>query len=229
MGRKGAQLRHPILPFTPDPRKKNKNTVDDETKATVQECYEGGCAVSSCAKDRVRIRKGPMAYIVMPVLILLTTITALYTSYTVAAAAAGASTIAFKTFWSLRPPNLQRARHESCLCKCYENFSCYEKPLQEAVDLLGDVYADEGDEDEDPDDPDPILQDAQCHYLKLLQFVQTERRIEKVHMCLCPDAFDKQSEKCIECKCDACGFQQIWSKGLRPKLVQPDGQLKACC
>ena len=220
----GARLRNPLVSFAPKARKqRNPTSVSEDVKERVQQCYEAGCAVSPCAKDRVRIRKGPFAYLIMPALILLSTFGALHASLTVGAAV-GSAVIALSTFWSLRPPNLKRAQQETCLCKACENLSCYEKALQEAARLVQEAYPDEQDEDEDADEPDPMRQND--NYLQLLQFVKEERRIGKVTMCLCPEAFKNQQEACIRCKCAACGFQKIWSQGLRVELVQPDGALR---
>lgn len=52
---------------------------------------------------------------------------------------------------------------------------------------------------------------------------------------LCDGAFDEGRMRCVDpggceadgkCCKDSCGFKGLWSKGLREKLVGPDGELK---
>ena len=50
---------------------------------------------------------------------------------------------------------------------------------------------------------------------------------------MCPGSFDKGKMGCIdpsgcrECdRCNQCGFRQIWSAGLRQRLVDDQGELK---
>ena len=47
----------------------------------VQTHYEAHCATSPCAKDKMRQRQATGAYLTAPVLILLTTLAALYSSF----------------------------------------------------------------------------------------------------------------------------------------------------
>ena len=136
--------------------------------------------------------------------------------------------VGYTAFWKLRPPNMRRARHASCLCACCENFSCYEEGLKAVRDILEGVYNnDEKDEVDDADEPDPLCTNALYNVMRLLHFIHIERCVDKVvKECLCPDAFENQNEDCINCQCDACGFKKIWSEGLRKQLLREDGQLK---
>jgi hypothetical protein len=55
---------------------------------------------------------------------------------------------------------------------------------------------------------------------KLLDFISTNRRIEKVENCLCEGAFDNNSMDCINGECKACGFKKLWSEGLRQVVAK---------
>ena len=65
--------------------------------------------------------------------------------------------------------------------------------------------------------------------LALLKFCALQSKSEMVKSVLCDGAFEDSSkhEKCINGACPACGFgKRIWSKLLRPEVVDKDGNLK---
>lgn len=118
---------------------------------------------------------------------------------------------------------MRRVRHESCLCKYCENFTCYVEALDNVMKELREVY--EPSDVDEPEELDPIAMDV--NYKKMRQFGETDRRIDKVKLLLCTNAFHSEKRDCIEGVCDSCGFKRIWSSGLREKLVDKEGNLKS--
>ena len=78
---------------------------------------------------------------------------------------------------------MRKVKHESCLCQTCENFGCYEKGLDRALELLVQALSKEpsdaeGPNNESDDESDPILLEPE---FKLLQeLAQFERRYQKV-------------------------------------------------
>jgi hypothetical protein len=218
----GGRLRHVPISFAPAARKERSDTVSDAVKEKIQKAYEDHSITSPCTKDRVRIRKSTGFYVPMPALLLSASIGYVYDSFK---AEHGENVVSFSTFWELRPPNLRKARHETCLCKHCESMLCYEKAMGEAWEQVQKAY---GSDDAERDDAgtnvgedDPMLTNE--HYQKLTKFIKLDRRIEKVKCILCKNAFEHQQEACIYSKCESCGVKKVWSQGLRKELVEGTG------
>jgi hypothetical protein len=122
-----------------------------------------------------------------------------------------------KYCWQMR-----RMKAESCLCKACENLKVYEDGLSEAVTILRSVYGAPGVDGviprpTDGEEVDEIQGAEQLQWL--YDFVDTDRRIDRVENCLCKDAFKDRKMDCIRGKCHHCGFKHTWSKGLRLQIV----------
>ena len=95
--------------------------------AQVQKCYEDNCATSPCMKDKVRKRLGTGFYLLAQMMVMMCTFASLYHNFKTtypelflhqAASAIGhVATLSFSAFHKLRPWNLRKTNHESCLCK----------------------------------------------------------------------------------------------------------------
>jgi hypothetical protein len=83
-------------------------------------------------------------------------------------------------FKHLAPWYLSPAKQESCLCKACENYTCYEKALSTALDLLEEDMMQGGDDEEEvpESERDPILSDS-C-FKSLQQLNDMKRRIDQV-------------------------------------------------
>ena len=70
--------------------------------------------------------------------------------------------------------------------------------------------------------------DGKAGLLKLLEFCGLQSKSDMVKLVLCNGAFDGAGKQaCINSECAVCGFgQRIWSKRLRPKVVDAHGNLK---
>ena len=131
------------------------------------------------------------------------------------------------------PWNLKHAKQESCLCKACENFGMYETALSDIVGFLNDAMLDGASDVESipKDERDPVLSLPQ--YLQIDQLNKFKRCIEKVESMWCSDAFEKGKMGCIDpggcghdTPCDTCGFKSVWSQGLRPELLDDNGDLQ---
>jgi len=109
------------------------------------------------------------------------------------------------------------------LCKYCENFSFYTDALDDVLTELREVY--DSSDVEEPEELDVVAKDV--NYAKLFEFSGIDRRINKVKLLLCENAFESENRDCIEGRCGSCGFKKIWSDGLRKMLVDKDGNLKA--
>jgi hypothetical protein len=77
----GGSIRHATISFAHKPRSERKDRIQDHVKKQVQTHYESHCAVSPCAKHKMRKRLGVGCYITAQMMILLTTMAALYSSF----------------------------------------------------------------------------------------------------------------------------------------------------
>ena len=91
----------------------------------VQQHYEDKCATSPCAKDKVRKRLKTRLYVVAQMMVLFSTFAALYHGFKVLhpslfhdpATTITVASVSFSKFEKMKPWNLRKAEHESCLCK----------------------------------------------------------------------------------------------------------------
>ena len=131
--------------------------------------------------------------------------------------------LSLRQFEKLQPWNLKPAKQETCLCKSRENFGMYEEALSNAFKLLeAGLLGGVSDVDVVPEDEREAVLSCPA-YQTLYQLTKLKRRIHKVESVLCPGAFKAGSMGCIDpggCEhdtpCSKCGFDKIWSKGLRP-------------
>ena len=134
----------------------------------------------------------------------------------------------------------RKAYRETCLCRSCFNLRCYREALQVLAKILvvlvkassredaeGDAEDAEGgaaegsDEADKPEPPDPAV-------VKLLDFCQScySGRRRRITELVCADQLEDVASDCLKGLCNCCGFAQIWSKGLRPKLVDAYGKLR---
>jgi len=86
------------------------------------------------------------------------------------------------------------------------------------------------DDDAESDDEDESELDAwagKAMLVKLLDFCRLKSKSDMVKAALCPGAFDGAGKlDCINGSCKACGFEKLWSKGLREHVVYDQGHPK---
>ena len=91
----------------------------------VQHHYEDNRATSPCSKDKVRKRLGTGIYVVAQLMVMLSTFAALCHGFKTLhpslfpdpATAITVASVSFSAFKTMKPWNLRKAKHESCLCK----------------------------------------------------------------------------------------------------------------
>jgi hypothetical protein len=125
-GQKGASVRHAAISFAHQPRAERKDKLLDHVKKQVQTHYESHCAVSPCAKHKMRKRMGVGCYITAQMLILLTTMAALYSAFETAHPALfvddAASRVSFSAFKVV--PRCGYRSFECVVCRNYAHGTC---------------------------------------------------------------------------------------------------------
>ena len=116
--------------------------------------------------------------------------------------------------------NIVKGCEASCLCGTCENHALHMKASQAAADIIGDILT--------PDDSDEasngVSDTHDQHLLEELKHVlSADRKYDMVLCVTCGDSTNGSSllsrePGCIDGKCDKCGFQRLWSDGIRPTL-----------
>lgn len=144
---------------------------------------------------------------------------------------------------------LKHAYRETCLCRSCFNYRCYKETLkvvhkilllllekleQESVPDESDATHANGNGDEadgamavvvEQDTPPP----ASTMALKALVDFCSRSEVgsrKRVAELICANEMDAAIAPCILGECARCGFGAIWSRGLRPHLVDPSGQIR---
>lgn len=95
-------------------------------------------------------------------------------------------------------------------------------PTIEAEDMDG-----ENTTDENLNDGGDLGWEGRPYMLKLIKFCGRQFKSQMVKDSLCDGAFDMGALNCINGSCPHCGFRQIWSKGLRPHVLDANGDVKS--
>ena len=156
--------------------------------------------------------------------------------------------LSFSAFKKLRPWYVRRQSQVTCLCKHCVNYKNYMEVLQSLVKLFDPVVQPstmetcvDCDNDEagagQPSEQRVVDDDGEreidawagkSKLLELLQFCGLQSKSEQCKSVLCPGALDGAGlEDCINCKCEWCGFNQLWSQGLRTHVVDEHGNVRS--
>ena len=150
--------------------------------------------------------------------------------------------IAFTKFRMLKPWNFIKAYRETCLCRSCEAFRLFVKALNVVGDLLlkhlqpDDAEAQrredavEDNADDSPDGEENEAMDAARAQLKyevkqLADFCKLDSKSDMVQQLVCAPCLMSAEPACVDGSCPRCGFKKLWSKGLRLKLVDKEGNL----
>ncbi|KOO35179.1 hypothetical protein Ctob_010692 [Chrysochromulina tobinii] len=211
-------------------RETRKDEKAEKARPMVEELFNAEGARSPSQRDRVRRRVGIGMYECAQALYIYSKYAALYSLYLLRYSS---HRISFSLFKRLRPWYVRRTKERTCECKHCTNFKNYmtvhhslEKhfgPLLNSPTADADALAD-GDED----DSDVHEWEGKAGLTKLLEFCALQSKSEMVKFALCKGALDGAgSEDCINGKCARCGFDKLWSKGLRKHVIDGQGNIKA--
>lgn len=141
--------------------------------------------------------------------------------------------ISLERFRLLKPWNLIKAYRETCLCRVCELFRLYMQGLHLLPPLLTPLVEDERREaqairaEADEDQEDLELDGAvDKDLLALIEFCKLESKTKMTEKLVCHSCNIMEADMdCVQGKCAACGFKKLWSKGLKPKLVDNNQKL----
>ena len=133
---------------------------------------------------------------------------------------------------------MRRAKQQMCLCQTCTNFKGYQRVLSSLPKLFEAVtHPPQPADAPQPDNADDAAAEEEAatwsgagELAALLNFCSRSFKSEMVADVLCPGVLDLASSRpsqtaspsalnCLNSKCSRCGFQKLWSQGLRRKLV----------
>lgn len=218
-----ARLQRPPPTLAPPPRETRNDAADAETRRLVLEHAQELCAESPHKRDQKRRHVGPRLWITRAALILLMPVYALYAAFE-SKHPGLLKQSKFKELFNQECWHAIHAYREGCLCRACFNYRCYREALAVVAKLLlllleppsMDADADNSPEGWQPD-PDVKRLHAFCE-LTLMSDVGNEL--------VCAPCLQDANAACIKGECSRCGFKMLWTKTLRPKLLDSYGKLK---
>jgi hypothetical protein len=206
---KGKKRMRVIEPeFGPEKQKLRSDATSDSVKYAIVNFYRLHCATSPCAKHRVRQRIANKKFREEQMLVMQYTFDDLYDMYMKAHQSnPKLSKVSRTMFYRLRPWYLRFAKVDSCLCSCCENYAGYMEGIRIIAAYLRDVLK--------------VTRELER---KLVALGECKHKKEHMDILLCPSS--QRTAQCINGSCKHCGFKKLWSEGLRPTIVDEDGDLK---
>ena len=223
-----ARLRLPPPLLAPPPRETRKDDVLATVGPLVLTHAEEVCPTSPCKRDAMRRHVGPRVWETRQALILLFTIYTMFALFD--AKHPGLLRLAqYKITFNEVVWHAKHAYRETCLCRTCFNKRCYREAMRVLAKILALLAkpspredAEGGGGDDEPEPVDPSL-------TKLLQFCEScdSGRRRAITEMVCADRLEDVDIRCVRGTCERCGFARLWSKGMRPKLVDAYGKLRA--
>ena len=224
----GGNGTFPDVPFSyvsgswvPKRRPPPWNSLSDETKQKVIEWIETETWASPCKKDIIRLWRRNRVFARHPVHYYYGTKREMWGKFKAANPTVIVSLASFKR---LVPWYVRKGGRESCLCGCCENMRLLLKALNDAQEHLHDALMDTMDESGAPcctdvsDDNDGTPRIPTSH-ARLCSIAAETSKSTLVAAMLCDGAISEGKCACVDGGCDQCGFKQLWSLGLRPRIV----------
>mmetsp|Transcript_16169 Transcript_16169/g.40727 ORF Transcript_16169/g.40727 Transcript_16169/m.40727 type:complete len:875 (-) Transcript_16169:94-2718(-) len=228
-----ARLRHAPVSLRPSHRDQRSDEKSETTRLRVVELFESEGARSPSMRDEVRRRVGVGLYETAQALYIYSRFKALYRLFCERFPACS-----FALFKQLKPWYVRRAKQETCLCKHCENCKVHKEVMSSLVELFKDVVGppcldceddaeDAGDNDNDEDRVEAQGWRGKVELMKLLRLGGLQSKADMIKFVLCEGALEGAGKTpCIEGACSRCGFDKIWSKGLRPHVVDAYGNIR---
>lgn len=225
-------------------RETRSDEIAEKARPKVKELFDSEGARSPSQRDGVRRRLGVGIYETAQALYIYTKFATLYKLF---CSRFPDIKLSFSAFKKLRPWYIRRQKQVTCQCKHCVNYKNYMEVLQSLVKLFDPVVQPPTMEtcvdcDDEAGSGQPgeqrVVDDegereidswaGKAKLLELLQLCGLQSKSEQCKSVLCGGAFDGAGlEDCINCKCQKCGFSQLWSKGLRPHVVDQHGNVKS--
>jgi hypothetical protein len=120
------------------------------------------------------------------------------------------------------------AYREGCLCKACFNYRLYREALSVVAKLLALLLIPlPADDEDDAVEPDAGAEEMRAQLGELRDFCQLQlmSQVGNAMVSPCASCLQEANAQCLR-GCGKCGFQRLWSKGIRPKLVYPSGKLR---
>jgi hypothetical protein len=210
-----------IPPSLAPPPRTSANAVSEKTRALVRAHAEAVCPTSPCKRDSMRHHMGPRVWETRQALILpfpiYTLMDLFFAQHPDLLKRSKYLEVLHEDVW-----HLKHAYRETCLCRSCFNLRCYREALKVVAEILRVLVAppQADSEDTSTSEPEPTI-------VALLAFCDARdagRRRATTEM-VCANSLDDVQLKCVRGKC-TCGFPRLWSRGVRPKLVDPFGKLR---
>ena len=231
----GVPINNVSCSWGPKPRPPPWNAVSEVTKRKVSEWVDKETTTSPCKKHIVRLWKRCKVYDQHPIHFYYGTKKQLFARFCLAHPDVKLSLASFKR---LMPWYVRKGGRESCLCGCCENMKLLLKALNDARDDLHDALLHTMDRSgascceatnentattadttgEGTANASRSTNDDRSHS-KLCIIAAETSKSKLISALLCEDAISKAKCECVDGSCGECGFKQLWSHGLRPRVV----------
>jgi len=174
---------------------------------------------------------GPRLWVTRPALILLMPIYAMY-SFFEAKNPGRVKESQYRIEFARECWEAIHTYREGCLCKACFNYRLYREALAVVAKLLALLLrppptddAERAGDEGDAEKPDAESQEMLAQLRQLRDFCELKLMSQVGNEMVCADCLQDADAKCLRGNC-SCGFQRLWTKGIRPKLVYSNGKLK---
>ena len=210
------------------PRPPPWNAIPEEVEQKVRGWVEKETWTSPCAKHIIRLWKRCKVYDRHPIHFYYGTKKELFAKF---CAECPDIKISLASFKRPIPWFVRKGGRESCLCGCCQNMRLLLKALNDAQPLLCEALEHSADASGDPcctSSPEGTSDrtggtresaDAEGTHCKLCEVASETSKSKLMEKLLCDNAETQGKHACVDGSCESCGFARLWSKGLRPLIV----------
>ena len=224
-GAGSARLQHVPPSLAPPPRSTPKDDEKVETRRLIREHALELCAISPVKRDQKRRHVGPRLWITRPALVLLMPVYAMYALFE--ALHSGRCKLSqFKNEFNDVCWEAIHAYREGCLCRACFNHRCYREALAVVAKLLALILQPPPNSQQADGSSGAVEWQPDLDVKRLHDFCQLTLMSQVGNQLVCAARLEDADAACLRGECPHCGFQQLWTKTLRPKLVDSFGKLK---
>ena len=222
--KESARLQRPQPSLMPPPRATSAQTTSLETREHVNNIFTLLCPTSPHQKDARKRHLG--RHVVQTLQAMIQTLP-LDEIYRVFVKTYPMDKLGFTQFKLLRPWNVIKAYRETCLCRICELFRLFMQALHIVARMLKPLvsqpeHTNDGEGDDAQAEAAAAADDIDPQLEALVRFCSLELKSLMVQELICGGCLSEAKPVCVDGKCTACGFAKLWSRGLRPKIVNMD-------